>query len=98
MAAPFYALALQDRPETATSRSFATWQWLGIFDFAVAFILGIAASGALPAITGVGVTAAAMGAFPLALLPGIFVPLFFIVHPASLLQIAQLRAHVPITA
>jgi len=39
-----------------------------------------------------------MGAFPLALLPGFFVPLFFIVHLASLLQIAQLRAHVPITA
>ncbi len=98
LAAPFYALALMDRPETAASRSFVIWNWLGIFDFAVALVAGIAASGAIPAITGAGATTAPMSVFPLALLPGFFVPLFFMAHLAALLQVGRLRKSVPLAA
>ncbi len=98
LAAPFYALALMDRPETAAGRSFVIWNWLGIFDFAVALGTGILASGAIPAITGAGATTAPMSVFPLALLPGFFVPLFFMAHLAALLQVRRLRAGVLATA
>ncbi len=98
LAAPFYALALMDRPETAASRSFVIWNWLGIFDFAVALVAGIAASGAIPAITGAGPTTAPMSVFPLALLPGFFVPLFFMAHLAALLQVGRLQRRVPLAA
>ena len=94
LAAPFYAMRLMDRPETATGRGFILWNWFGIFDFAVALAVGIAASGAIPAITGTGATTAAMSVMPMALLPGFFVPLFFIAHLAALLQVRRLRARV----
>ena len=91
LVAPYYAVRLVDRPETATDRGFVLWNWLGIFDFAVALATGIAASGA---ITGTGATTAAMSVLPMALLPGFFVPLFFITHLAVLLQVRRLRAGV----
>ena len=98
LAAPYYAVRLMDRPETAASRGFVLWNWLGIFDFAVAFGTGILASGAIPAITGTGATTAAMSVLPMALLPGFFVPLFFMAHLAALLQVRRLRARVPAIA
>ena len=94
LAAPYYAIRLMDRPETATDRGFVLWNWLGIFDFAVAFVTGILASGAIPAVTGAGATSDAMSVLPMALLPGFFVPLFFIAHLAVLLQVRRLRAQV----
>ena len=98
LAAPFYTLALMDRPETAASRSFVIWNWLGIFDFAVALGTGILASGAIPAITGTGATTDPMSVFPLALLPGFFVPLFFMAHLAALLQVGRIRRRAPLAA
>ena len=53
------------------------------------------ASGAIPAITGSGATTAAMGVLPMAMLPGFFVPLFFMAHLAVLLQVRRLRATAP---
>ena len=98
LAAPYYAVRLMDRPESATDRGFVLWNWLGIFDFAVALGTGILASGAIPVITGAGATTAPMSEFPLALLPGFFVPLFFMAHLAALLQVRRLRARVLATA
>ena len=98
LAAPYYAIRLMDRPETATENGFVLWNWLGIFDFGVALTAGIAASGAIPAITGAGATTAAMSVMPMALLPGFFVPLFFIAHLAVLLQVRRLRNRVPAAA
>ncbi len=98
LAAHYYAVRLMDRSEAATDRGFVLWNWLGIFDFAVALGTGIAASGAIPAITGAGATTAAMSVLPMALLPGFFVPLFFIAHLAALLQIRRLRNRVPAAA
>ena len=43
---------------------------------------------------GVGATTAAMSVLPMALLPGFFVPLYFIAHLAVSLQIRLLRAGV----
>ena len=97
LAAPYYAIRLMDRPETATENGFVLWNWLGIFDFGVALTAGIAASGAIPAITGAGATTA-MSVMPMALLPGFFVPLFFIAHLAVLLQVRRLRNRVPAAA
>ena len=94
LAAPYYAVRLMDRPESATGRGFILWNFLGIFAFAVALGTGIAASGAIPAITGTGATSAAMSVLPMALLPGFFVPLFFIAHLAVLLQVRRLRNRV----
>ena len=94
LAAPYYAVRLMDRPESATDRGFILWNFLGILDFAVALGTGIAASGAIPAITGTGATSAAMSVLPMAILPGFFVPLFFIAHLAVLLQVRRLRNRV----
>ena len=91
---PYYAVRLVDRPKTVTDRGFVLWNWLGIFDFAVALTIGIAASGAIPAITGTGATTAAMSVLPMSLLPEFFVPRFFIAHLAVLLQVRRLRAGV----
>lgn len=43
---------------------------------------------------GPGATTAAMSVLPMALLPGFFVPLFFIAHMEVLLQVRRLRAGV----
>ena len=98
LVAPYYAVRLMDRPETAIDRGFVLWNWLAIFDFAVALATSIAASGAIPAITGTGATTAAMSVLPMALLPEFFVQLFFIAHLAVLLQVRRLRAGVLATA
>lgn len=95
LAAPYYAIRLANRPETASHRGFILWNWLGILDFVVALGTGIMASGAIPAITGSGATTAAMGVLPMAMLPGFFVPLFFMAHLAVLLQVRRLRATAP---
>lgn len=98
LAAPYYAVRLMDRPETATGRGFIIWNWFGIFDFVVALAAGIAASGAIPAITGGGVTSAPMSVLPMALLPGFIVPLFLMAHLAVLFQVRRLRHAVPLAA
>lgn len=96
--APYYALRLMERPETAGEPGFIVWNWLGILDFAVAFVTGILASGAIAAVTGAGPTASLMSALPMALLPGLFVPMFMIAHLAALLQVRHLRRRVPVAA
>ncbi len=92
LAAPYYAMRLANRPETATDSGFILWNGLGILDFVVALGTGVMASGAIPAITGAGATTAVMGVLPMAMLPGFFVPLFFMAHLAVLLQVRRLRA------
>ncbi|MFQ5765581.1 MAG: hypothetical protein ACE5GT_11680 [Rhodospirillales bacterium] len=96
--APYYALRLMERPETAGEAGFIVWNWLGILDFAVAFVAGISASGAIAAVTGAGPTTSLMSTLPMALLPGLFVPMFMIAHLAALLKVRHLRRRVPAAA
>jgi hypothetical protein len=66
------------------------WNGFGLADFVVALGTGVASSQpALAALTG-GVTTQPMQAFPLALIPGFFVPLYVITH---IIVMLQLRRH-----
>jgi len=87
MAAPFVAVALWLR--WAGAMRAAVWfHVLGIIDFVVAFVTGM---------TGVGVAAEQMTvtdpmtAFPLAIIPTVFVPLLLVGHVMALTKIAGCR-------
>jgi hypothetical protein len=67
----------------------AAWNGFGLADFIVAVGTGVAASQpALAALTG-GVTTQPMSLFPLALIPGYFVPLYVITHIIVMLQLRR---------
>jgi hypothetical protein len=84
--APLVALALWRRPDVVTSRGFLAWNLFGMLDFIVAVATGTLASGVLPGLVQ-GVTADAMSAWPLAMIPGFLVPLFAILHLVAIFQI-----------
>lgn len=86
--APWIATALARRPDFANSKFFNTWNLLGILDLIVAV-----GTGALSAATGIAgeITASPMAQLPLVLVPVYFVPLFAMLHVAALLQ-ARRRA------
>ncbi len=88
--APLVALALLRRPDVATGRGFLAWNLFGLLDFVVAVATGTLASGVSPGLVQ-GVTADAMSAWPLAMIPGFLVPLFAILHLVAILQ-ARARA------
>lgn len=83
--APWVALALVRRPGFASSRIFAVWNLLGILDLIVAVSVG-----ALSSVFGSGVpgeaTMGPMARLPLVLIPAYFVPLFVMLHLASLFE------------
>ena len=84
--APFVALTLAARGPVRASRLFVGWTLLGILDLVVAV-----GTGAALRLTGAAGAEqmAAMGQLPLSLIPVFAVPLFLILHLAS---IAQVRA------
>lgn len=86
LTAPLVALALWRRPDVAASRGFLAWNLLGMFDFVVAVATGTLASGVLPGLVH-GVTAGAMSAWPLAMIPGFLVPFFAILHLVAIFQV-----------
>jgi hypothetical protein len=87
--APLVILALRRQPAFAAGRFFRVWNLLGILDLVVAVGLG-----ALSAVLGIGISAEIttfpMGKMPLVLVPTFLVPLFFMLHLASLLQARRL--------
>jgi len=91
MVAPWVVYRLLKDPGFVASNRFLWWNWLGLFDFAVAIALGAATSGAIPALVSSGVTSAAVSTMPLALIPGFFVPVFMLLHFTALLQAAAAR-------
>ena len=91
LAAPWIVYRLLKDPDFIASHGFLWWNWLGLFDFAVAVALGSATSGAIPALVAGGANSAAMSAMPLALIPGFFVPVFMLLHFTALLQAAAAR-------
>jgi hypothetical protein len=83
--APFVAWALAAWGPRRAGGLFVTWHWLGMLDLALAVGTGasIRASGADP--TG-GEQMVMMSQLPLSLIPAFAVPLFVILHLASLAQ------------
>jgi hypothetical protein len=85
--APLVIVALRRNPAFAAGRLFRVWNLLGILDLVVAVSLG-----ALSSMLGFGASGAfPMAVMPLVLIPAFFVPLFVMLHIASLLQAKQLR-------
>jgi hypothetical protein len=89
--APLVILALRRHPAFAGSRLFWIWNLFGMLDLVVAVSLG-----ALSAVLGigisVGITTFPMGRMPLVLIPTFLVPVFVMLHLASLLQARRLAA------
>jgi hypothetical protein len=81
LTAPWLALALVHDPKFAASRSFIVWNLFGILDLVIAV-----GTGALNSVLALGVTTAPMARLPLVLIPAYFVPLFVMLHLATLFQ------------
>ena len=82
-AAPWMLVALTREPGFAASRSFVTWNVLGILDLIVA----VTVAAAVPLLFPSGaISTAAMARLPLVLIPGFFVPGFLILHLIALAQ------------
>jgi hypothetical protein len=88
--APFVALALRRQPAFAAGTLFRVWNLLGILDLVVAVSLGGLSSALGYGISDV-VTTFPMAKLPLVLVPTFFVPLFIMLHIASLLQAGRLK-------
>jgi len=88
--APFVVLALRRQPAFAAGRVFQVWNLLGVLDLVVAVSLG-----ALSSVLGYGIsdviTIFPMAQLPLVLIPTFFVPLFLMLHITSLLQAERLK-------
>jgi hypothetical protein len=85
--APWVIVALIQRPGFKSSLLFVVWNLLGILDLITALGTGALSSGLAPGISGV-VTTAPMAHLPLVLIPAYLVPLFIMLHLATLFQIA----------
>lgn len=85
MTAPWVMLALIRRPEFAAGKLFLAWNLFGMLDLITAI-----GSGGLSAMLSHGtpgeVTTGPMAHLPLALIPGYFVPILFMLHLTALLQ------------
>jgi hypothetical protein len=88
--APWVALALIRQPDFISSPLFVAWNILGILDLVVAVSTGALSSGFVPGFAG-EVTTAAMAQLPLVLIPAYLVPLFIMLHLATLFQARRLK-------
>lgn len=89
--APFVALALRRQPDFAAGGFFRIWNLLGILDLVVAVGLGGLSSTLGFGISG-AITTFPMAEMPLVLVPTFFVPLFIMLHITSLLQAGRLSS------
>ena len=78
-------VAMLRKPKFVGSKSFVTWNVLGILDLVAAVTLGAIASRLIENAGGV-VPTTAMAYLPLVLIPTFFVPVFVILHLAALLK------------
>jgi hypothetical protein len=89
--APWIMLALIRQPGFVTSRLFIVWNFLGILDLVVALGTGVLSSGFVAGLAG-AITTAPMAQLPLVLIPAYFVPLFIMLHLAALFQVRRFPA------
>ncbi len=85
VAAPFVVWRLRQNQNFIHARGFRTFHYLGLLDFVIAVITGIAAREQIPGLVE-GVTTALMGQLPLVLIPTFIVPSFIILHLIVLMQ------------
>ncbi len=90
LAAPYMAWRLARDRDFLTSPAFRRFNYLGLADFVVAVATGIASRNAIPGLVD-QVTTAAMGQFPLVLIPTFAVPAFIILHLIVLIQVRAAR-------
>jgi hypothetical protein len=94
--APWIAAALTRNSDFVGTRSFVSWNLLGILDLFVAVSVG-ALSAMFPQLTG-GVTTAPMAQMPLVLIPAFLVPFFVMLHLTALFQARRNAARVAVFA
>jgi hypothetical protein len=87
--APLVLANLLRRPNFAASRSFVTWNLLGILDLTVAVSIGALVPLVAPNLYG-AVSTAPMSQLPLILIPAYLVPTFLILHLTALFQARHL--------
>jgi hypothetical protein len=92
--APFIARTMEGQSRFRSRRLFVIWQLLGVLDLVVAVGVGATLRTFAPVAGGLanGELMVVMSQLPLSLIPAFAVPLFVILHVASL---AQVRARVP---
>ena len=87
--APWIVLALIRRPGFAASKTFVVWNLLGLLDLVVAVSTGALGSALATGIAG-EITTRPMAQLPLVLVPAYLVPIFVMLHLASLFQARRL--------
>jgi hypothetical protein len=87
LTAPWVIMALIQRPDFKSSPLFVGWNLFGILDLVVAVGTGALSSGLAPGIVGAATTAP-MARLPLVLIPAYLVPLFIMLHLATLFQVS----------
>jgi hypothetical protein len=87
--APWVVLALIRHSEFAASKPFVVWNLLGILDLVDAVSVGALSSALAVNVPG-EVTTGPMAELPLVLIPCFFVPIFVMLHLASLFQARRL--------
>ena len=88
LSAPCILAALLRNPNFVGSRSFVLWNLFGVLDLITAVTLGAISSGFVGRVAG-DATTAPMARLPLVLVPAFFVPLLMMIHVVSLLQARQ---------
>jgi hypothetical protein len=87
LTAPWVIMALIQRPDFKSSLLFIGWNLFGILDLVIAISTGALSSGLAPGIVGAATTAP-MAHLPLVLIPAYLVPLFIMLHLATLFQVS----------
>jgi hypothetical protein len=85
--APVFAMALVSG-KSFSRWAFVGWNLLGILDFVVAAVLGLALAGPLGISTG-EISIEPLTVLPLSLFPTFIVPFFTLVHLSALIQVAK---------
>jgi hypothetical protein len=83
--APWVILALIRQQSFTSSKTFVVWNLLGILDLVVAVSTGVLAATRAAGVSG-EITTAPMAQLPLVLIPAYFVPLFVMLHLIALFQ------------
>jgi len=90
IAAPFMAWQLRVNPEFLSTKRFLAFNYLGLADFVIAVMTGVAARNQITGFVD-ETTTEAMGQLPLVLIPTLIVPAFIILHLIVLMQAYERR-------
>ena len=91
LAAVLIVARLDRDPYYVTTSAFLWFNFLGLFDFAVAIATAGLAAGAFPELISNGATSAPLDVWPMNVFPSFIVPAFIISHLTVLLKVRELR-------